>query len=440
MFQRLFWIYFLIILFEIPIQNSYGESKPGSTPLTLEEAVMATLEQNPEFQAMKKSAEAAHDKITQARSWDDPQIGVRFFQIPFNGPQDETSDIDYIVAQKIPFPGKKKAASQIVYHEYLHHLEEAGAKGRALLREVKTTYYDLFSVGHLLEQNRKIENTLRTLIRSTQAKLSAGQSLASDAALAQAELASILVARQPLLERQNSLKAKLIKLMARDPAQEFSLASQIEIPHWKTTTEELLEIAQLRHPSIKLADHDIDQKRWGVKAAKREYLPDLNAQLEYIQKPSNFPDAWTGEFMLNVPLLVNKKSKAVSEAQAELASAKYGMMAAKNEITYSVKENYAKMKAADEILDLSRGTVIPQTRQALEATAAAYSAGKIPFISYLSALRGYFEAQMNYWKAFASLASSVYELEEAVGATREELADLKSETKVQKLLRVEIKK
>ncbi len=425
----------LCLLGIIYSSNGFAQVQEKIKPslLSVEEAVQQAIGQNPELQSMQKEVEAMKAKVPQGRAWEDPLIGVRLYQVPFKGGLDEASDIDYIVSQKIPFPGKKKAAAEIIYHDYLHHLESLNASGRVLLREVKQNYYSLFAVNQQIEQSKQVEKILKGLVQSAQSKLATGEASSTDALQGQTDLAKLLVEREPLLERKKVLEAKLNQLMAQSAQDAIVLPSKLEIPKWNVKLEELIDIAQLRHPSIKLAEHNVGQKQWGVKAAKREYLPDLNAQLEYVQRPNGSPssslgNAWTGEFMINVPLILKKKSKAVEQAKAELASAVYSKSAAKNEVTYKLQETYAKMKAAERILQINKSTLLPQTKQALEANSVTYVTGKSPFFSYLTAARSYRDAELEYWKSYEALATSLFELEEAVGITKEEWAKAPSES------------
>jgi outer membrane protein TolC len=346
----------LLVCFGTVPMKAQSESIPEAKKetLSLQESVATALDQNPELKAMQKDVDAAHEKISQARSWDDPQIGVRLYQVPFNGGVDNAQDIDYIVAQKIPFPGKKKAASQVVYHDYLHHIELLGARGRQILREVKTAYFDLYAIQQLIAQSRKVEGVLKGIVQTAQTKLAIGEVLASDPIQAQGELAKILVEREPLSSGEKP-EAKLNQLMARSSEDEIRLPSQVTLPRWNLKLEESIEIATLRHSSVKLAEHNIGQKEWALKAAKREYLPDLNAQMEYVQRPGAAANAWTGEFMINIPLLVKKKMKGVSQAEAELASARYSQVAAKNDVTYKVKEVFARMLSAEKVMKINQG-------------------------------------------------------------------------------------
>jgi len=107
-------------------------------------------------------------------------------------------------------------------------------------------------------------------------------------------------------------------------------------------------------------------------------------------------------------------------------------LARRNEANFRVQEVYQKMKSSERLLRLNRGTLQPQARQALELSTNAYVGGKAYFLDALNAARSLLDAQMEYWKAFAELGSSVAELEEAVGQTREEfLAERSGDNKVQ---------
>jgi cobalt-zinc-cadmium efflux system outer membrane protein len=388
--------------------------------LSLDQAVQATLAQNPELKSMQQDAEAAKSAAKKSRYWDDPLVGVRFYQVPIGANLDQATDIDYIAAQKFPFPGKVKAASEIAHHNYLHHLEDLDGRGRELLKELKSAYYQLFAAERLLEVSRSLEGKLRGMVQGAQAKLAAGEPAAADAVQGQAELAKLLAERETLKQRRQVWQAKLNQLMYRPLDQAIQLPAKLPPPRWDLSLAELEKIAELRHPKLKGARHRIEEKTWGVKAAKRDWYPDFGAQVEYVQRPGQTEDAWTGELMMNVPLIVGKKKAAVKQAEAELAGARYTEQATKNDVGFRVQEIYQKMRASERILQVTGGTLLPQVRQSLEVTNAAYLAGKSYFLDSLNAARGLLQAQNDYWKAYAELAEAGAELEEAVGMTIEE--------------------
>jgi outer membrane protein, heavy metal efflux system len=412
----------ILVMFRLSMAQGETPAKSASTPLTLDAAMNEAMQQNPELKALEQDVEAAKAKVSKSRSWEDPMVGVRFYQVPFEEPLDQTQDIDYIVRQKFPMGGKAKAAKEMAYHELQHHVHMVRIRANEILRDIKITYYSLFAVQRMIAVNREMETNLRSIVNSAQARLAANQSMATDAAQGQTEIAKLLLDREPLFQQKRVLEAKLKQLMASTSNDEISLPSQLEAPRWQVSLAKLLEITQVHHPSITSGEHNIEEKEWGVKAAKREYYPDLNVQTEYVQRPGPRTDAFTGELMLNVPLIFKKKQLGVKQAEAELASAQYMQQVDKNDRLYKVKELFGKMQESDRSLSINRATFLPQARQAFQVTSSAYSTGKASFFDTLNAVRLLFEAQMEYWKAFEAQAESIYGLEEAIGMTREDFA------------------
>jgi outer membrane protein TolC len=418
------WLYLAVVVaLCFPMRSRADENGKViniKSPLTLEQATQVTLEQNPELKAMAQDAAAAKTKDSKARYWDDPMIGVRFFQIPFEGGFDDSSDIDYIVRQKFPVGGKAKAAAQMAYHNYQHYLHTLNGRGRELLRDMKTAYTRLYATLKLVEIHRSTEASLRAIVQSAQFKLAAGKANAGDAMLGQSEIAKVLADRQMLLAERQELEARLKMLMAVPPEEKIELPANLSPPEWKVNPEKLQQAAEAKHPTLESDKHLIEEKEWGVQAAKKEYIPDINLQAEYVQRPTNSVDAFTGEVMINVPLLVRKKSLGVKEAEAQLASARFQRQATANEVRNRVQELYTRMSTQQRILQINRQTQVTQARQAYQAAAQAYGADQGNFSNVLAAANMLLSAQSDYWKTFADHAASVFALEEAVGLTREE--------------------
>jgi len=298
-----------------------------------------------------------------------------------------------------------------------------------MLRELKDAYYRLYAVQQRIAVSRQIEGRLRSMVQAAQAKLTANQASATDAVLGQTEIAKLFGEREVLSQERKTLQAKLNQLMARPVDTPFQLPAKIEIPAWDVELKSLQESAGEHRPEVRSAHHKIEEKSWAIKAAKREYYPDFNAQVEYVQRPGATQDAFTGELLMNVPLIVGKKRQGVKQAEAEYASANYAHEAAKNEADFRVQEVYQKLKSSERLLRFNRGTLQPQARQALELSSNAYVGGKAYFLDALNAARSLLDAQMEYWKAFAELGASMAELEETIGQTREEFIASKGDDK-----------
>src|SRR4029434_3404711 len=99
--------------------------------------------------------------------------------------------------------------------------------------------------------SHEIERNLRAVVQAAQAKLAANQAPALDAILGQTEIAKVLADRQALVERKKTLLARLNQLMARPQTDQIRLPSKLEPPRWEAKEEELVELAALRHPSVR---------------------------------------------------------------------------------------------------------------------------------------------------------------------------------------------
>jgi outer membrane protein TolC len=317
--------------------------------------------------------------------------------------------------------------SKMAFHEYQRLTHQWHGRALEILRDLKSTYYQLFAVQRMIGVSREIEGTLRSMVKNTQSRVASDQAMASDATLGQTEIAKILTERQALFQRQKELSAKLKQILADFSVEEIRLPEKLESPSWDAELKSLMETAQTLHPSIQGSQQQVEQTRWGVKSAKRDYIPDFQVQSEYVQRPGGRVDAFTGELMLNVPLILRKKNRQLQQAEAELASAQFNKQNTMNSVFAKIQEIHAKMKASQAMLNINRRTYLPQARQAFQMTSRAYSTGQVGFVDVLSAVRMLFDAQTEYWKAFEEQAASVFELEEAVGLTREEYASFKKE-------------
>ena len=112
--------------------------------LVLPELVQEVLARNPELVAARKQWEAATNRITQARSLDDPTLSVDLFNVPQTFNVTQTQNSIFGLSQNLPFPGKLALKGDVASRSAEMTEQAVRAKERELVARLKQAYYDLF--------------------------------------------------------------------------------------------------------------------------------------------------------------------------------------------------------------------------------------------------------------------------------------------------------
>ncbi|MBF0492741.1 MAG: TolC family protein [Deltaproteobacteria bacterium] len=392
--------------------------------LSLETLLSLALQENPQLKSIQAQGQAEGYRSKAESGLDDPEIGIRFYQVPLDSAPNKAMDIDYILRQKIPFPGKRNITKQMIQHETLHHLERLDSKQREIISKIKQNFFSLFATKKMQQTNLAMQQTLQSLNKNIENEISAGKMDSSNYFSTLANISQLKIEEETLRQRETELIANLRTLCADKIEDKISLPQKLEKPYWKVKVEELLEYAKTEHPELKLASHEIGKKELEIRAAKKSYAPDFSVQLEYIQHPQETTegqkDAWTSEFMMSVPLWSKKNSSQVKKAQAELAAAQYDKINIQNEVNQKIRQSYSKFQSAQKTYEIVSKSLLSSLENALTLSQTAYSAGKASFSSVLENTQKKQEAQIQQWKAFEEWGLALANLEEASGITQEE--------------------
>ena len=118
---------------------------------------------------------------------------------------------------------------------------------------------------------------------------------------------------------------------------------------------------------------------------------------------------------LTVPLWFSKQKEMVREAGAdkEMAYAEY--RAARNELSSSLREADIKARSSLRLLDLYRGSVIPQAEEALKIAQSGYQAEKTDFMDLLDAQRTLLDFRMDYYRYIVDCHTWLARVEQLTG-------------------------
>ena len=150
---------------------------------------------------------------------------------------------------------------------------------------------------------------------------------------------------------------------------------------------------------------------------KREHQPDFTVQGGYMLMP-HMTDAWMGRIGVtwpDAPWSRGKIDARVAERTAVLEAAKARQRGTENVVRLSVQEAYARAKGALDRATLLRTTILPQSRQTLDVSRAAYQTDRVDFQALIDNERILLDSELNYYRALSDFEQAMADLERAVG-------------------------
>ena len=408
----------LVMLFSSGLAMAQDPDSGQRNTLVLPELVQEALARNPEIVAARQQWEAASQRITQARTLEEPTLSVQWWNAPesFNLGRAENTIVG--LSQKFPFPGKLALKEKVAGRSADMTEQAVRAKERDLIARLKQVYYDLFLAHKAIQIHHEQIDLLKQFVEIANAKFRAGKGSQVDVLKAQVEL-STLHQQLPVLEqRRDTAQGKLNQLLDRDPRFPLAPPQEPREGRFDQDLEDLYRAATTARPELKAADLAVQRNEQSRALALREYYPDINVGVQRFQ---NFqaPNGFGAVVSINLPFAFWTKPKydaAVQEAAAAVAAARAEHRTLENLTRFQIRDLLAKVRASWEVAVLYRTTVLPQAEQGVEAARVGYRVGKSGFLDLLEADRAWRGFQLEYYRALVEREHRLAELEQVIGA------------------------
>lgn len=416
-------------VFTILILVIFHSINAQTTNTYLDSLITEALLNNPQLKASRFKYLSEEKKIKQVSSWEAPQIGIEFFQIPtssFPNPIKHNMETDYFIQQMIPFPGKLKAMGLSAMNNAKMREEQFNALKNNIIRELKTAYYELYFIQKKIKINKDNQELLKQFIEIAKKQYEVGMGKQPDIIRAQTELSSLMNDEINLYKEKRDIETMLNTILNRPPYQPFNEIEKIyeEVPEYKY--EQLLSVALSTRPELKEMNYNIEMYKSELKASKLEFYPDIMARVMYKNMIDTKNDFWSAMVGVNIPLAFwskNKYSGKVEENELNIKTAEEQYNSMKNMISYEVQNAIIKLETNRNLYELNKNTIVPQAEQTLQSTLAAYKTGKTEFLMLIDAYRMLFMAKLDYYMSEMNLMQAVAQLEQAVGLPINQIKD-----------------
>ena len=416
-----FLIFFVLIFSLLKFPTKAAE--PSGINLDMEAIVNEALENNPAVHAARKEHQAAKLMVHPAGALPDPRLIIGLEAVPVD--TFALNEIDMTqkiigITQPLPFPGKLKLGRAVAESD----AQSAGHKARIIENrtayEIRSTFFEWALSEEDVRITQKNINVMDQFADVAMSNYTVGKSAQWDILQAQvqrAKLSERLITKKQEIE---SMRAMMAKLLGRDQPLLDGTPAVKWTPVMQLNEKELLKRADENNPELAYLRSLAGKADNSAQLARKERLPDFSFTLSYGFREDGKmngvtqkrPDLMSAMLEVMLPLYSSRKQiPQVQAAQNMSLSARHMLEDGRLQIHAEIRNRMLSVRRADEIKELYRTSILPQTRTAVESALASYGVNKLDFLTLLTSQMNLFEHELDYYKVqinreidFAALA------------------------------------
>lgn len=421
---RKIFVIFLVNLFIVNTGLLYSLE-----PLSLEPLIKEARENNPAIQAAKKRWDASLSRIPQAKSLDNPNIGVTFEKIPRGTIKlDKTMAEDRMlsITQMFPFFGKLPLKGKIALMESQMFAADYKNKELEVINEVKNAYYDLFMNYKEIELSRQSLIFLENVAKIAEANYVVGDIPQEEVFKISLEIARLSNIISNLSQENRAKQTFLNALLNREPEKPLGTPGIEEGISFDKDINSLYRLTLENQPELLVFSYAIEKNKYAKALAKKSFLPDLMSGIVLRGLGTGSFGLWDLMLSLSVPFWFwSKQRYEVKEAVANLEEAQSTYQAMKNKALAETKGLYTKIEIAKNKINLYKHSQIPILESSIKSSLSGYKSGRGDIMMLLDNERMLIDTNMQYYRALVEYNMNLADLERQVGMDLREVKDEK---------------
>lgn len=388
-------------------------------PLSLNSLIKDAKQNNPGILAARKRYEAAIARVPQAKSLDNPTVGIEFEKIPkgsFKVKEVMPDDRMLSVSQMFPFFGKLPLKGKIALVESQMFASEFKDKEFQVINEVKNSYYDLFMNHKEAELSEQSLIFLEGIAKIAEARYVVGDIMQEELFKINLEIAKLSNDIANLNQEKTAKETRINALLNRNPQNPLGLPQLQEDTGFDKDVPSLYQMTLENQPELLIFSYAIEKNKYAHSLAKKSFLPDLMGELTLRGITSGAIGPWDLMLALSLPLWFwTKQRYEVKEAVANLEEAKAAYEAMKNKALFETKDLYARIEIAKNKINSYRNSQIPMLEGSIQSSLSGYASGRGDIMLLLDSQRMLIETKMSYYKALVEYNMGLADLEKTTG-------------------------
>ena len=420
--KTLYQLLFYLVLASIIRAEESGDAgtEAPRAHISLHEVTNVVLANNPAIKEAENRWRAAQERVRQENAWDDPRIAGdsrvrRYVDVPPNAFMDQSLAVE----QLIPITGKNLVRGRAAAAEALSIFEEVRRAELDVIARARASFFRLANAYEQLEINSKNLVSLRQIADISRSKYETGVESAANVLVAETDYSKLLETRRDLERSLSDAESQLNTLMNRDAFAPIGAPVAVSINEANLSLSGLRAITLAQRPEVNMARAKIDNEKSKLQLARRAWIPDpaLMVKGQRYNDTSQAVSELDAGVSFTVPWVnPGKYSAGVREARASVAAAEQGFDREQKEALRLLRDQLEKIETTHHHVDLFRDKLVPQARQAFEATRLSYESGKATFLDWISAQRNVRDIEATGREHLADYQVAVAELEAVIGA------------------------
>jgi len=401
----------------IPFPLKAQGLKPSlSGTISLELLITHAIGRNQKIKAAKMKWKSVIEKLPQAISLDDPEIGIDTWNIPSNFDVSNTRQTLFWVSQRFPFPGKLRLKGNIVSKEIDKAKLHLNITARDVIVDLKKSYFELLYIDKAIEITQTIKDLAEHLAKLGATGLSMDGTTLNDVFKAQSQLAQLNYDLILLTELRVVEATNINAILNLPPESPVGKPTGLEPAPFKYKPEELYKLAEKHLEDLKILNQEVERSKEKIKLAKRKYYPDFQVKLRRFENTNTNLDSGYGVFFgVKVPIWSKKNRARVVEAEKNRSAAAYEKVELKNQTFSKIKQLYFKLQNSARLIKLYKESLIPQAEKSMEIAETWYKEKKGSFSGLLEAKSIWLNFNLARERALADYFQRLTALERLVG-------------------------
>ena len=393
---------------------------PGSTVLTVDQAVAEARETNPEIRAAARRLALARMKASTARSLDDPMFTVRDWQTPLVKPWDlNQAQLMFMVQQTFPNREKRDMRARLATDSAEVAAEDLESLRQEVAVEVRKTCADLKRNADAFSLHGRQEGLLKEALAGALAEYTTGKIPQSEVLRAQMAVTRLNEHMIELEQDRDSARAQLNALLGRRPDEDIEISGSYAAPATVPSIEDLEQTAIDHRPELAALRKQITTAQDQGRLARMATRPDFTLGLGYMLSPSGstYRNAYMAEFSMNLPRWNRDRHEGeAQQADAATAVTEAELETRSNAVFLEVRQAQIDLVSAEKRVKLYRDTLLPQADDAFKSATAAYKNDRTAFANLIDSQNVLLDIQTALYTAEAAVDTAQARLERATGA------------------------